>query len=1472
MPIIDQQDGIQKLNPAPTGAGGLLLQQDLLELASRVSTSYRSTSAPTVNNDSVDTAALGKTFFITSRWVKISSGTEEEFVCVKDTPGAAKWMSTTAGTGGGGGGSDPLKADKVVGGSTGHLTSLTADGNITDSGYAISGISLVGHVHDDRYFTESEVTTLLLGKVDTTRTINTTAPLTGGGALSSNLTLAISPASGSAAGSMSIAHFALLQNATSSNTASQLVLRSATGAFSAGAATTTSLTTGPIVATSITDNISTQKVEVIRNSSTATIFGPAKRLNFIEGTGIQLSVSQSANQVDVFIGSFDVNHIETIIASTLGISLISGITGTVSKTVTLKGILSGTTSMLSVSDFGPGQAIRIDLIPQGIDVGIFDHGILSPSIGGLGINLIDQTADSGYVLKYEVPGVVSVGKISTFDIDGLDTLITDALLGNIRSDDGSIDVGTSEVTVGALSLEIVPESTVQKIRMYAETVLGGSFADLNLLSYYHTLDITLDGGAYSIDVLNNTTTQKVEVGWFGSTYGVRKKINFIPGSSISIDVADNATDDQVDVTINATGTAAGEANTITNIGTAGIGVFKQKVAADLQLKKINAAAGGRITVTDNTAENRIDLDVPDNTSNQKLRVSKAGTLIGTRKQINIIDGGNITTTVADDGVNDRVNITIAASGGATGEANVGVNVGAGGVGIYKQKTGVNLEFKNINVGSSKLSVTNDTANSEVDLDVVEANLTHNNIGGTLGLVKGGTGANLSASGGTGQYLKQVTVGGVVTVGTIAATDLPTGIDAIKIGGGAVSNAEFAFLDGVTSSIQTQLNARAALVHTHVSTDISDFTEASQDVLGAIFADSTTLDASYNDTLNTFSVDVKNNTAIQKVEVAKAGTLVGTRKRLNFIDGSGASLVIADNSGSDRVDITVNASGIGEINTASNVNAAGIGVYKQKTGVNFEFKGIDTNTAGISITDDVANNSIDIDLLPENIDINTIGAPFTTLGLGKGGTGSDLSGTGGPGFFLKQMDIGYPIMVGPMMPGDIPDNISCQDVRVGISDDMTHSGTEIGVRRRLNFISGGNLTIEVVDNETFNRIDVVLAGIGGGGGGANVLDDLVDVAITSVANNNVLQYNGTNWVNRTLATAGISAVGHTHTSSAITDATNAATANMIVKRDSLAGFQAGTIIAGNRTYNSSSTITEAGLNLTPTYAQGGTASSADILIQRTETSLGSGAHYFVFATVGGALKYSISNTGAILTVGTITAGSTIATNGALTTGTNTLTGALVINGAVTSARDILMQTAGVNRWILRADGTAEGGSNSGTNLGIIARKDDGTINMTALQLMRDTGRSVFNTADSSSSGTFVGCTKTHTYTQTSTAASIDLIINRIETGIGSGSHKFVDFQISGTSKFSVDNAGNVTSANRSVPKKYNALIGDGSTTVFTITQATHGCASDQSNSARINDATTGDQAVVPISYGSGGNVVITFSTAPATNAYRVVIVG
>ena len=44
-------------------------------------------------------------------------------------------------------------------------------------------------------------------------------------------------------------------------------------------------------------------------------------------------------------------------------------------------------------------------------------------------------------------------------------------------------------------------------------------------------------------------------------------------------------------------------------------------------------------------------------------VKKAGTIIGTRRKLNFIEGTNVTLTITDDAANDEVDITITSSGG-----------------------------------------------------------------------------------------------------------------------------------------------------------------------------------------------------------------------------------------------------------------------------------------------------------------------------------------------------------------------------------------------------------------------------------------------------------------------------------------------------------------------------------------------------------------------------------------------------------------------------------------------------------------------------------------------------------------------------------------------------------------------------------------------------------------------------------------
>jgi hypothetical protein len=72
-------------------------------------------------------------------------------------------------------------------------------------------------------------------------------------------------------------------------------------------------------------------------------------------------------------------------------------------------------------------------------------------------------------------------------------------------------------------------------------------------------------------------------------------------------------------------------------------------------------------------------------------------------------------------------------------------------------------------------------------------------------------------------------------------------------------------------------------------------------------------------------------------------------------------------------------------------------------------------------------------------------------------------------------------------------------------------------------------------------------------------------------------------------------------------------------------------------------------------------------------------------------------------------------------------------------------------------------------------------------------------------------------------------------------------------------------------KYSALIGNGSSTTFTVTAATHGLGATNQLQTQAYEA-TGAWVLCDISVAASGDVTFTFAVAPASNAIRIVIIG
>jgi hypothetical protein len=205
--------------------------------------------------------------------------------------------------------------------------------------------------------------------------------------------------------------------------------------------------------------------------------------------------------------------------------------------------------------------------------------------------------------------------------------------------------------------------------------------------------------------------------------------------------------------------SVGEANTASNVGT-GNQIFKQKVGSDLELRTLKA--GTNVTIVSSVDEITISAAGGGGSS---LQVQDEGGLIDNAVTTLNFTGAGVTASQTSPGVvqiavsggggsgeintasnlgagegifalksgvdlqfkslvagtnvslaSDANTITISATGGAGGETNTASNVGTGGVGIFKQKSGVDLEFKNINT-TTGLLVSNDVGNDEVDISL-----------------------------------------------------------------------------------------------------------------------------------------------------------------------------------------------------------------------------------------------------------------------------------------------------------------------------------------------------------------------------------------------------------------------------------------------------------------------------------------------------------------------------------------------------------------------------------------------------------------------------------------------------------------------------------------------------------------------------------------------------------------------------------
>lgn len=186
----------------------------------------------------------------------------------------------------------------------------------------------------------------------------------------------------------------------------------------------------------------------------------------------------------------------------------------------------------------------------------------------------------------------------------------------------------------------------------------------------------------TIDVLENDTV-----------IAPTSKLNFVDGTDTTVSVTEDTLNNKVDVQIDYTGSGGTDELVKASPTDTTAAYLNTKIAAgsNISLNLLTPGANEAVEISATDTDTTYDLTSAQNVSDVDITLTGSD---ATTDTVKLVAGTNITLT--DSGTNQ---VTIDAAGGGGGEANTASNVGAGD-GLFKQKTGVDLEFKSLVAGTN----------------------------------------------------------------------------------------------------------------------------------------------------------------------------------------------------------------------------------------------------------------------------------------------------------------------------------------------------------------------------------------------------------------------------------------------------------------------------------------------------------------------------------------------------------------------------------------------------------------------------------------------------------------------------------------------------------------------------------------------------------------------------------------------------